>query len=199
MAEWQDEIRKQAADLFIQTTEAFRFLETDYGYTPIAQKLEYLNDFRDTQANLTYAGEVMGVAIGLNFGSGNLDVTFRKISQPRWYPNSLSAEDFATKQPIYMPLYDLIRFQGAEKDSDLLLGDLWNLYESKCKKRNALLATNLRDVLDGLARATVRYGDVVLRGDFSQFSAVKDYYEAHKDDYILPRYRPEPKRPPTAQ
>lgn len=168
MAKWQDETRAQAAELFVQGTEAFRFLETDYGYIPITQKLEYLNDSRDTQACLTYAGEAMGVAIGLNFGAGNLDVTFRKISQPRWFPSSLNAEDYASKRPIYMPLYDLIRFQGAEKDPDLLLGNLWNLYESKCKKRNALLATNLRGALDGLARATVRYGDAVLRGDSSQ-------------------------------
>jgi hypothetical protein len=189
MAAWQDEIRAQAAELFVQGTEAFRFLETDYGFTPIAQKLEYLNDFRDTQAHLTYAGEAMGVAIGLNFGSGNLDVTFRKISQPRWFPDTASAEDYASKHTIYMPLYDLIRFQGAEKDSDLLLGDLWNLYESKCKKRNALLAANLRGVLDSLARATVRYGDAALRGDSSQFADVRAYYEEHEHDYWLPRYR----------
>ncbi|MDE3230651.1 MAG: hypothetical protein KGO05_12300 [Chloroflexota bacterium] len=199
MASWQDEIRAQAVELFIQGTEAFRFLERDYGYTPIAQKLEYLNDFRDTQAELTYAGEAMGVTIGLNFSSGNLDVAFRKIARPRWYPDTVSAEELASNRPVFMPLYDLIRFQGAEKDPDLLLGDLWNLYESKCKKRNALLATNLRGVLDGLARATVRYGDAALRGDSSQFAAVKEYQVAHQYDYILPRYRPQPKQPPTAK
>ena len=43
-------------------------------------------------------------------------------------------------------------------------------------KRFQLIQAHLTDIIDGLARATERYANDVLRGDVSIFPEVKAYY-----------------------
>jgi hypothetical protein len=163
--------------------EAFGFLETTYGYRFIEEALAQPGDARDTQADVTFAGEHMGVRVRWYFSSGIIAASFRKLQTPWQYADTLSDAERRIQLPVFADLYALARFLGAAQDPDFLLGDVWNVYQSKCKKRDALIKTNMRGVLDGLARATQRYAGHILQGDSSQFAEVRAFYDTHKDDY----------------
>ena len=183
MGTWPEEARLLAARFYPEVREAFGFLETTYGYRFMADSLSWPGDARDTQADVTFAGEHIGVRIRWYFSSGNIAVSFRKLQTPWQYAEGLSDEERRAHLPVFTDLYALARFLGTAQDPDFLLGDVWNVYESKCKKRDALIKNNLRGVLEGLARATQRYAGHILQGDSSQFAEVRAFYDAHKDDY----------------
>ncbi len=183
MGTWPEEAHLLAATFHAEVREAFRFLETTYGYRYIAESLSCPEDARDTQAEATFAGEHMGVRVYWYFSSGNISVGFRKLQTPWQYAEELSEEERRAQLPVFTDLYSLARFLGTAHDPDFLLGDVWNVYESKCKKRDALIKNNMRGVLEGLARATQRYAGHILQGDSSQFAAVRTFRDTHKDDY----------------
>ncbi|MGZ3715899.1 MAG: hypothetical protein ACXVA4_10805, partial [Ktedonobacterales bacterium] len=61
-----------AATFYPEVREAFRFLETTYGYRFNEESLSRPEDARDTQADVTFAGEHMGVRVRWYFSSGDI-------------------------------------------------------------------------------------------------------------------------------
>jgi hypothetical protein len=183
MGTWPEEAHLLAARYYPEVREAFGFLEMTYGYRYSAESLSCPEDARDTQADVTFVGEHMGVRVRWYFSSGTIAVAFRKLQTPWQYADTLGDEERRAQVPVFTDLYALARFLGTAQDPDFLLGDVWNVYESKCKKRDALIKNNLQAVLEGLARATQRYASRILQGDSSQFAEVRAFYDAHKDDY----------------
>lgn len=180
---WQEEARILSEGFYPEVLAAFGFLETNYGYRFVDERLMWPEDYRDSEAQVRFVGADMGVMAAWYFTSGIINVYFRKLHTSWHYPEELNEEERRSRLPVSISLYSLARYLGSAQDPDFVLGDIWNVYESKCKKRDALIKGNLRGVLAGLARATERYADAILNGDSSQFAQVAAYHNAHQDDY----------------
>jgi hypothetical protein len=181
---WIVESEAVAIPYWAEARAAFTFLTRKYSfYGPTDEKIDGVSDGRDTIPMISYHARRMDVVIGWFITSQYIYVQFRLppinnlVTEPE-------REARRTAPTTYMDLYALARYLGKADDPDFMLGDVWNLYESASKKRQAIIDSNRRGVVEGLARATERYASHVLTGDYSQFSDVAAYYETHRDDYI---------------
>jgi hypothetical protein len=178
---WIVEREAQAIQFFGEARSAFNFLTRKYGfYGPVDEKIEGVSDGRDRTALINYSSR-MDVTIGWFFASGDIFVRFSLSSLRNLRPDGQTE---AAQGVDYMDLYALARYLGKGDDSDFLLGDMWNESQRSWDRRVTLLESDLHGVIEGFARATDRYASHVLLGDASQFAPVKEYYEAHKNDYI---------------
>ncbi|HEX9036179.1 MAG TPA: hypothetical protein VF808_04230 [Ktedonobacterales bacterium] len=185
---WIDDAERLSLQFFREVRESFAFLKSAYKYYgPASEKIEGPTDYRDTTAIAAYTHYRMRVKVGWYISSGNAYVRFETPQIRNGLPTAQEVEARRAAYPYFMDLYGLARLLGKAEDPDFLLGDVWNHYESKSRKRRELLENDLRGVLDGLARATERYASHVLAGDSSQFAAVYAYQDTHKDDYIRGR------------
>jgi hypothetical protein len=74
------------ATFFAETTTAFQFLEATYGYTCLEQTVKYPEEFRDTEAQVSYVGPQVGVRIFWVIGDGVIDVLFVELAQAGIFP-----------------------------------------------------------------------------------------------------------------
>jgi hypothetical protein len=161
---------------YAQVERAFAFLPSTYNYRLQAQRLDALEDFRDTEAMVVYLGEKIEVDIIWDWPSALVVVTLREVQIARVSPRDQTPLGEAKERPRVIRLYDLAAVRGHADDPDFLLGDSDQFGGRITTKRFKLLQRDLAGVLDGLARATERYASDLLRGDLSIYPEVRAYY-----------------------
>jgi hypothetical protein len=173
---------------FSEATEAFQFLEHQYGYQRQEGQIKSPDDIRDTAALLSYVGTRVGVQISWYFADAFIGVAFVELQQPGVFPQNYSF--YPVKQENLMKaidLYTLSEIYGVQQNQDFLLQDTDN--PRKYKKHAKLIQTNRKGIIAGLARATQIYAAAILQGDTFLFPDVMHYYIAkhkqlHPDAYI---------------
>jgi hypothetical protein len=170
-------IRKHAVatapEFFAHVARAFAFLTSTYGYRPAAQDITAIDDVRDTQVVVKYISAPLEVDVIWDVVSVGVFVLFATL--PPLAPGA-SIEDVVRPQLSLMRLQDLAAVRGHADDPDFLQGDLDHVNGRIINKRFQFIQTHLTDIIEGLARATERYGSEILRGDTSSFPQIRAYY-----------------------
>jgi hypothetical protein len=167
-------MNEQAEAFFAEVKDAFQFLEHQYGYKRLEERVEHPNSWRDAAAKCAYAGFRVGVKVWWYFTDAELGVSFVEFQQPGTFPELSSL--FRLTNPRVaraINLEDLAEVRGGRGDPDFLL-------RAKGKRRSLKrlqeqIETQRQEIVAGLARATRTYATDILQGDTSIFSEVMDY------------------------
>jgi hypothetical protein len=159
---------------FADVRETFLFLETEYGYRRYAERIENLDWVPDTFAEVIYLDRGRSpakIAIKVLWSLHNaiIDIQFLELRRPGIFNN---ATDVVSGVFLHM----LAKVLGHSNDPAFLLGDTDQVGGWATNRRIKVVRTNLRGVLEGLALATRRYADAVLRGDTRILPEVQKYY-----------------------
>jgi hypothetical protein len=172
-------IRKHAVatapEFFAHVTRAFNFLTSTYGYRLASQDITAINDVRDTQVVVKYTHDHLDLEVDVIWDVVSVGVSVLFATLPPLAPGA-STEDIVRPQLSLMRLQDLAAVRGHGDDPDFLQGDRDHVNGRIINKRFQLIQAHLTDIIDGLARATERYGSEILRGDTSIFPQVRAYY-----------------------
>lgn len=162
------------SQFYAQVSEAFAFLTTTYGYRLHAQRAEDLEYAQDARASVSYLGERVEVSIEWAFAEASIDVVFTELQIEKVSPKQRSFADDKLKDAARaISLRTLAEHLGHADDPDLPPRGYDGRVTNKRFKR---LQADLRGVLDGLARATERYADDIVRGDTAVFPEVMRAY-----------------------
>lgn len=165
-------MNERVVDFFATATEAFHFLEQQYGYQ---RQDGFVEEERDATARLRYLGSRVGVEISWYFANSAIGVSFIELLQPGMLPDFWAAFGNYPGAAKAISLYTLVEMQGHLEDPDFLLQ--YN-GSRKRNKRAKLIEMRMPDILAGLARATQTYAADILEGDISIFPQVMAYYAA---------------------
>jgi hypothetical protein len=169
---------------FAETTNAFHFLETEYGYRPperVTRDLEYVKDAR---ASVHYVSSHVGIEVEWAFADNRIAVYFTELLQSGVLPASSSQYPFrdGSNTAKVISLYTLAAVLGHSDDPDFLLKKVNS--SRTANKRRKIIETRMPDVLAGLAHATQTYARPILQGDTTIFPKVMQFYvEEHKRDF----------------
>lgn len=157
-----------------QAGEAFAPLMAKHKYRLHAQRAEDLEHGQDARASVSYLGERVEVSIEWAFAEAYISVVFIELQVPRVSPKQRSFVDDKLKDAARaISLRALAEQVGHADDPDLPPKQGRRHTTNAQFKR---LQSDMRGVLDGLARATERYASDILRGDTSIFPDVRRAY-----------------------
>jgi hypothetical protein len=161
---------------FAETTKAFHFLESEYGYRYLGQKIIYPDEGRDTRAIVNYAGSRVGVQIGWGFADGIIGIYFIELLEPYTFPTSISYYPFEDRPDTAkgIRLYTLAEMLDYSDDPNFLLKNVENFRTSN--RRMKTIETRMPEVIAGLALASQTYATPILQGDTSIFPRVMNAY-----------------------
>ncbi|HEU5346076.1 MAG TPA: hypothetical protein VFU60_17145 [Ktedonobacterales bacterium] len=167
------------AEYYALVTRAFAFLpDKKYKCRLRAQELESIDFYPDTHALVAYVGEHVEVDVRWDFPEARVYVSFLELRVPRVRANAFSPFDKDAGKARAMHLDEVAHVLGHADDPDFLLGDPNAIGGRDITRRFKLLQTNFSGALEGLARATERYGAKILKGDKTLFSEV----DAHREE-----------------
>lgn len=166
----------QGIAAFLQETpQKISFLETQYGYQRLGEKLED-QDPLDKEVISLYAGPQIGVKLIWAYTWGRISVLFVELSQPGTFPRRYSLVENTNRPDMAraISLETLVEMLGHGDDPHFLL-----TYNKKNPKSWKIPFEHIDDVLDGLVYCIQTYASDILRGDTNLFDKVMQYY-AHK-------------------
>lgn len=169
--------RANVPAFYAQVTQAFAFLSTTYRFRLHAQRLDAVDDFRDTQARVVYLSDKVEIDILWGWASALIRVVFTELQSPSAPLQTSSAVDEPKGSARVIRLEDLAAIRGHADDPDFLLGDAFQHGGRITSKRFKLLQSDMAGVVAGLARATERYASDILRGDTAIFPDAMAYYD----------------------
>lgn len=161
---------------FAEVAVTFRFLETQYGYKRLEEKIEYPGDPRDTTMVIKYISSHVGVAISWYPEGGSIRVSFVECLQPGIYPERATCWLVKDRSDLakFIDLYCLAEMQGQSEDPDLLLKE--DSDYRRATRRSKIIQARMSDVIAGLARATQTYAASILQGDTTSFPHIMKFY-----------------------
>lgn len=167
---------EQIEIFFAETTKAFHFLETQYGYQQRERDIEHPDEGRDARARVIYIGSRVGVQIGWGFADAIIGVYFFELLQAGVFPSIITYYPFKddAHKAKGIRLYTLAEMLGHIDDPDFLLKKVDN-FRTRIK-RSKIIQAQLPDILAGLARATQTYATSILQGDTTIFPRVMNAY-----------------------
>lgn len=176
---------------FTETTNAFHFLEAEYGYQLLERVTQDLKYFQDATALVHYVSTRVGIEVVWGFADSFIGVSFIELLQPGIFPASCSPFPFRDRPETAksISLYTLAEMLGRIDDPNFLLK---KVYSSRTSNRRAkIIESRMPEVLAGLAHATQTYARPILQGDTSIFpKAMQFYVEEQKKYYPYMRLPP---------
>lgn len=176
-----------APEFFAHVTRAFAFLTSTYDYRLTTQEITAIDDVRDTQVVVKYVSAPLEVDVIWDVVGVGVFVLFATLPP---LAQGASIEDVVRPKLSLMRLQDLAAVRGHADDPDFMQGDLDHGNGRIINKRFQFIQAHLTDIIDGLARATERYGSEILRGDTSLFPEVRAYYLQRMESLHQQRIQP---------
>jgi hypothetical protein len=172
-------IRKHAVatapEFFAHVARAFAFLTSTYAYRLANQDITAINDVRDTRLIVTYLHDHVDMEVDVIWDVQSVSVNVL-FATPAQLAQGDHVGDVAKPRQSRINLEDLAAVRGHADDPDFMQGDVFQVHGRIINKRFQFIQAHLTDIIDGLARATERYADDVLRGDTSIFPEVQAHY-----------------------
>jgi hypothetical protein len=182
-----EQMDEQIDTFFAEATEAFAFLERDYGYQHLEGDILYPEELRDKTALSRYVASQVGVEIAWSIADADIDVIFVELVHPYILPRKISRYSIPGAARA-IGLFSLAQMRGVLGDPNFLLA-----YRQKArswKKSKELIETRRKEILEGLARATQRYASTIVQGDTSMFTEAMEYLLAQQKqnnpDFFIP-------------
>jgi hypothetical protein len=155
-----------APEFYAHVARAFAFLTSTYGYRLATQDITAIDDVRDTQVVVKYISAHLEVDVIWGVVSVSVSVQFATLPP---LAHGASIEDVVRPKLSQIRLEHLAAVRGHANDPDFIQGDLDHVNGRIINKRFQFIQAHLTAIINGLARATERYGSEILRGDTSIF------------------------------
>ena len=128
-------VMEDLVEKFIElVAEEFKFLENDYGYTPLGAELKHPEEIRDATISVRYLGATVGVLIQWEFISARIGVAFVEISNNK-FPEKVAFWGDFPERARAIDLNTLAKYRNKGDISEFLLGDVNDMGRAKERAR----------------------------------------------------------------
>jgi hypothetical protein len=160
---------------FLETTQEFNFLESEFGYKLVSKDVENIDDPQDAKAFVRYLSSKVGIEIYWYFASAAIGIALVEITKANEFPGRRRFWGKMSDEARAIKLHTLAKMQG--KENSFVLKELRSTKPVHIKKREKVIGENLGSVLENLSQILKNIAQNILLGDTSIFPKVQKYEE----------------------
>ena len=158
---------------FLEATQRFNFLESEFEYKLIAKGVENIDDPQDAYAFVQYLGSRVGIEIYWYFASAAIGIALVEITKENEFPDRRRFWGKGKDEARAIKLHTLAKMLG--KENSYVLKELGSTKLVHIKRREKVISKNLGTVLEKLAQILRNIAQNILLGDTSIFPKVQKY------------------------
>lgn len=169
------EVHRISEEYFQIARKAFKYLELDFNYQFVSSTLKNPEDYRDTQAELRYMSDRIGIKVYWYFASAIINLELIEKVQESEFPQKKHFWGEGKGSARAITLHTLLDFKN--KSDTLMLKKVHSLKSADIRKRDVLLREKLDIVMESFAVALRQHAHDILLGDTTAFSDIHEYAE----------------------